>query len=101
MSCITITTFSLSVNGDSFRYFKGKKELRQGDQVSPLLFVLVMEYLNRILKKMSSRTEFDFDHRCAPVKLTHLAFGLYANKEKSTMYFGNVSEEIQQRILQI
>lgn len=35
------------------------------------------------------------------LKSLSLASGLYANKNKLAIYFGNLSEEIEQRILQI
>lgn len=53
MVCITTTKFSMKVNGVGYGYFEGNGGLRQGDPILPLLFVLVMKYLTRTLKRMS------------------------------------------------
>ncbi|XP_062109882.1 uncharacterized protein LOC133821750 [Humulus lupulus] len=50
MVCLRGTSYVLMMNGRLQGGFKGVKGLRQGDPISPLLFVLIMEYLTRLLQ---------------------------------------------------
>ncbi|XP_019231284.1 PREDICTED: uncharacterized protein LOC109212124 [Nicotiana attenuata] len=127
MACLT-TKFSVKVNGEGYGYFEGKRGLRQG--LSPLLFVMVIEYLSRILKRMSQLPDFKYHPMCKEQQLTHLTFaddlmlfckgneavvrritealrhfsettGLKANTDKSSIYIAGVDDELKQKLLDI
>jgi len=50
MECVSNAKFSIKLRGELNGFFGSNRGLRQGDLMSPLLFVLIMEYLTRALK---------------------------------------------------
>ncbi|XP_062076415.1 uncharacterized protein LOC133781446 [Humulus lupulus] len=128
--CLQGTNYNLLMNGRLQGAFKGEKGLRQGDPMSPLLFVLIMEYLTRLLARNTCKKGFGFHPLCKSLKLTNLCFaddliifckgniksvemvnsafkefcdttGLSANKSKSLIYFGWVKAESKKQILDL
>lgn len=74
MQCVTSTSFSLNLNGNITGFFQGKRGIRQGDPLSPLLFVLVMEYLTRLFKEEIDRGSIKFHPMCEQQEITTLRF---------------------------
>ncbi|XP_074270197.1 uncharacterized protein LOC141593143 [Silene latifolia] len=130
MECVCTPSFSLALNGDFFGFFKAKRGIRQGDPLSPLLFIVCMEYLSRVLFVVQEMEGFKFHPLCKPLKLSHLYFadelplfrkgekdvvimflrafetfsrasGLCMNQSKSSLYSNGVSNEVVSEIVHL
>lgn len=109
-------------------YFEGRRGLRQG--IPYLLFVICLEYFNRMMKRMTSHSGFHFHPKCKRIGLTYMAFAdnlmlfcrgdrssvtclkevlaqflttsrLILSLHKSRVFMAGVSEEDQLRITKI
>lgn len=129
MTYLTSTRYSLLVNGSPMEAFPARRGLQQGDLISPLIFVLGMEYLSRVLNTNCNSSSFHYHSRCKTIKLNHLCFaddlilfgradresikvlfdslkifsetsGLVANSEKSTMYLAGVCPRLHDQLTQ-
>ncbi|KAL0336702.1 UNVERIFIED_CONTAM: hypothetical protein Sradi_4882100 [Sesamum radiatum] len=74
MECVSTTSFSVALNSSLHGLFPGKKGLRQGDPMSPALFLFCMEYFSRLIKRSTANSDFNFHPKCAKLKITHLLF---------------------------
>jgi len=88
--CVTGNSFSLLVNGSSTEFIRSSWGLRQGDPISPALFILAEEVLSRGITELHSRgqaTAFQVLRRCPPV--THLLFAddtvIFTNGSKNSL----------------
>ncbi|XP_058753522.1 uncharacterized mitochondrial protein AtMg01250-like [Vicia villosa] len=126
---VSTVSYRFSINGEPSNLMLAKRGIRQGDPISPYLFVLVMEYMSRLLQKMQLNHNLNHHSRCAKLDLTHLTFAddilLFARGERSSVdmmiqtmntfyksielgmnpakcnvYFGAVEEEVKQSILE-
>ncbi|XP_038998866.1 uncharacterized protein LOC120124224 [Hibiscus syriacus] len=73
-ACITTPMFSLSLNGSLVGFFKGGRGIRQGNPLSPYLFVLAMNVLSSLLDAAAKHGIFKFHPKCRRISLTHLCF---------------------------
>jgi len=119
--CITTPTFSVCVNGSSSGFFKSSKGLRQGDPISPYLFVLAMEVFSRLLTSRFANGYINYHPKTSELKISHLMFaddvmiffngsefslhginevledfaswsGLHMNKEKTNLYYSGLNQ---------
>ena len=75
MECITTVSYSILVNEESKGLFRPSKGFRQGDPLSPYLFLFCAEGLNAILKEAALKGEIHGFSICKNgPKLTHLFF---------------------------
>lgn len=58
MSCIQMVSFVVLINGVSSPFFHVQRGLHHGRPLSPLLFLIVVEGLNRILGEVKNNGDF-------------------------------------------
>lgn len=74
MACVTTPSFSIAINGSLHGFCKGKRGLRQGDPMSPFLFMICLEYLSRLLKLKTTESDFNFHPKCDVLNISHIFF---------------------------
>ena len=57
MECITIVSYSILVNGELKGMITPSRGLRQGEPLSPYLFLFCAEWLNALLCNATARGE--------------------------------------------
>ena len=83
--------FSVLVNGSLVGFFGSSRGLRQSDLLSPLLFLLIMEVLNRILKK-TEEGGFIQGFHVGPINSTGICVSHFLFAD-DTILFCNASRE--------
>ena len=122
--CITGSMISVKVNGSLEGYFRCCSGLKQGDPLSPYLFVLAMEGFTACINRATSSPDFKFHSNTKEAGVSHLIFaddvllfcngdddsvrilldavgqfsamsGLHLNPSKCFSFFGNVPSATQ------
>ena len=90
-TCVTTVHFSVLVNGSPTGFFDSSRGLRQGDPLFSLLFLLIMEVLSRILKKIEEGGLIQ-GFRVGPINSTgiHISHLLFVD---DTILFYDASRE--------
>lgn len=123
-------SYRYSINGVRSHILKAERDLRQGDPISPLLFVLMMEYLHRILLQLKDELDFNFHPKCERLNIVNLCFadglllfvrgdiqsvellmdqfnkfsistGLVVNKQKCRLYCGGLRRNLTSHLISI
>jgi hypothetical protein len=126
MECVRTVSYFVLINGEPKGFFHPTRGLRQGDPISPYLFLLCAEGLHALLAKaaLSKKIQGISISRVGP-KLTHLFFaddsvlfcrtslqechtlqdilriyerasGQQINQDKTTLFFGSSTPEVTQ-----
>ena len=74
MSCVTSASFAVLINGETSDLFNSERGLRQGFPLYPLLFILFMESLSILLKKIQELGDLTGVKVSRVVKILHLIF---------------------------
>ena len=127
MLCVSTVSYKFNINGVYTRSMPAKRGVRQGDPLSPMLFVIVMEYLTRTLDLLQLNHNFNYHSKCEKLKITSLTFvddlllfargdktsvqllmdrfrqfsastGLKENPQKCNIFFGSVDENSKTEI---
>lgn len=88
-TCISSPTFTIMINGHGAGYFSSSRGIRQGDPISPYIFILVMEMMSCILKDRVENKRFKTHPKCGRPLITSLMFAddivIFAKPDQHTV----------------
>lgn len=70
----TTVTYRFNINREYTEVLEANRGLRKGDTISPLFFVIIMEYMSRVMVKMQADPNFNHHSKCEKHGITHLSF---------------------------
>ena len=90
--CISSASFAVLINGSPSHFFSASRGLRQGDPISPLLFLLVMEVFSRMLQAATSTgllSGFSVGRGNVTTSVSHLLFA-----DDTIIFCDNACEQV-------
>jgi hypothetical protein len=92
--CISSASFSVLINGSPAGFFNSSRGVRQGDPLSPFLFVIVMEAFSRMTKALVDHSRFSGfavgTRGSEQVNISHLLFA-----DDTLVFCGASLEQVQ------
>ena len=96
MMCVRTTSYSVLLNGEPKGYIKPSRGIRQGDPLSPYLFLLCVEGLSALLRKAERDQKISGVSVCrGGPKISHM---LFAN---DSLLFGRASSVDCHRLMEV
>jgi hypothetical protein len=75
MKCVSTVTYKVKINGDYTEQILPQRGLRQGDPLSPYLFIICAEGLSALIREAERRGDIEGIRVCTPApRVTHLFF---------------------------
>ncbi|XP_023644256.1 uncharacterized protein LOC111832150 [Capsella rubella] len=102
MSCVRSVSYSVLINGSSYGFFKPERGIRQGDPLSPFLFILCAEALVHIMNRAETSgilTGMRLAAECP--SLYGRASGQEINFQKSSLTFSKKMDPIMKRLISL
>lgn len=74
MLVVKTVSYRFNVNGEYTKIMQARRGIWRGDPNSPLLFVLVMNYLTRTMQQLKNISNFNFHAKCEKLNIISFSF---------------------------